>query len=387
MEPYIAEYAAAGMKFLALRLTNDSKVSDITPFRMTLPGTSPTIPLKMTALAAEPEMGIVVFILGDQRYEGANWPNLEIDPADLVYDWSTGRHNWVTEVARVVDVAGGQGWVTDTASSTVDYIQRLENTTPADDEQAEAVTALLDLMRPHAYISRLYTRVSAEEMTSDPIFRRSAGADVQRWREIPYDPNGDSCGWGTEDAASPCDFTACGAGGTCGEVTQADGTVVAGCACVPGATARTTIGPDGQATVACQDQRMSFLNPGDVEVPGATPLPDPCVGFDCGAGTCVPMNMTPTCVCDMGLVATGTIDFETGARTTVCVAPDEPIETAFYRQRLPERPLSLPGGREADAIEQPTDFGGGGCAAGGRGAGAGFGLALLGLALLRRRRR
>lgn len=390
MEPYIADYTAAGMKFLALRLTNESKVSDITPFRMTLPGTSPVVPLKMTALAAEPEMGILVFILGDQRYEGANWPNLEVDPEDLVYDWRTGQHNWVHAVAGAVDDAGGQGWVTETAGSTAEYINRLEVTTPADEEQAEAVDALLDLMRPHPYISRLYTRLSAEEMTSDPIFRRSAGSDVERWREIPYDEDDDSCGWGSgeADSVSPCDFIACGAGGTCGEVTQADGTVVAGCACVPGATARTTIAPDGTATVACQDMRMSFLNPGDREVPGATPLPDPCVGFDCGPGTCVPMNMTPTCACDQGLVAVGSMDFEAGTRSTECVRPDRPIANGFYSQRLPERPLNLPGGREVDTppAPPPSTFGGGGCAAGGSSS-AGFGLALLGLALVRRRRR
>jgi len=390
MEPYIADYTAAGMKFLALRLTNESKVSDITPFRMTLPGTSPVVPLKMTALAAEPEMGILVFVLGDQRYEGANWPNLEVDPADLVYDWRTGDHNWVHAVAGTVDDAGGQGWVTETAGTTEQYIRRLEVTTPADEEQAEAVDALLELMRPHAYISRLYTRLSAEEMTSDPIFRRSAGADVERWREVPYAEDDDSCGWGRGDEAdafSPCDFIACGAGGTCGEVTQADGSTVAGCACVPGATARTTIAPDGTATVACQDMRMSFLNPGDREVPGATPLPDPCVGFDCGAGTCVPMNMTPTCVCDRGLVAVGDIDFDAGTRTTECLRPDNPIATGFYAERLPERPLNLPGGREVDApAPAPSSFGGGGCAAGGSSS-AGFGLALLGLALVRRRRR
>jgi hypothetical protein len=59
---------------------------------------------------------------------------------------------------------------------------------------------------------------------------------------------------------------------------------------------------------------MSFLNPGDRETPEATPLAEPCVGFDCGAGTCVPMNMTPTCVCDEGMVATGRFDTERGAR-------------------------------------------------------------------------
>ncbi|HJL02049.1 MAG TPA: DUF2330 domain-containing protein [Polyangiaceae bacterium LLY-WYZ-15_(1-7)] len=388
MEPYIADYAASGMKFLALRLQPASKVSDIEPFEMTLPGTSPVVPLKMTALAAEPEMGILVFVLGQQRYEGANWPNLEVPDEDLVYDFETGQHNWTTAVARVVDEAGGQGWVTESAGSTEDYVRRLEATTPADEEQAEAVAALLDLFEGQAYMSRMYTRLSAEEMTSDPIFRRSAGGDVQRWRSIPLPEGVDECGWrgpSEADAASPCDFTACGAGGRCAEVAMGDD-VVAGCACVPGATARTTVGPDGQPTIACQDMRMSFLNPGDREVPGATPLPDPCVGFDCGEGSCVAMNMTPTCVCEQGLVAIGTIDDE-GTRSTRCVEPRAPIPATFYGQRLPERPAALPAGRDVEVPEPAvTVGGGGGCSAGGSG-GAGLAWLGLGLGLLIRRRR
>lgn len=387
MEPYIAEYAAAGMKFLALRLQPDRKVSEIEPFRMTLPGTSPVIPLKMTALAAEPEMGVVVWILADQRYEAANWPNLEVPDDYLVYDWRTGRHNWTTAVARVVDEAGGQGWVTETATPLDDYRARLEATTPADEEQAEAVAALLELFEGKAYLSRLYTRLSAEEMTSDPIFRRSAGGDVPRWRELPPPDGMDVCWWdgSAGEDASPCDFTACGAGGRCAEV-EIDGGTRAGCACIPGATARTTLGPDGQATVACQDMRMSFLNPGDRETPDATPLPDPCVGFDCGAGTCVAMNMTPTCVCDRGLVAIGSIDAETGARSTSCVAPAEPIPSSFYDGRLPERPVTLPAGREVEVAAPSPTLGGGGCAASGGTGGGAFGLLLGLLALVRRRR-
>ena len=389
MEPYIDEYTAAGMKFLALRLNNESKVSQIAPFRMTLPGTSPTLPLKMTALAAEPEMGIVAFVFGDQRYEGANWPNLQVADEDLVFDWNTGQHNWVAAVARTVDEAGGQGWVTEAASSTEDYLRRLDNTTPADEEQQEAVDALRALIGPHAYMSRLYTRLSAEEMTSDPVFRRSAGGDVERWRTLPH--TDDSCGYGGDaQAPSPCEFMACGAGGTCGEV-RVDGALDAGCACVPGATARTTFAPDGTATVACQDPRMSFLNPGDVEVPGRTPLPDACVGFDCGAGTCIAVNMTPTCMCDRGFVAIGAIDADTGVRSTTCVAPSEPIAPIFYEQRLPERPPTLPPGRVMDVERMPTGVasGGGGCTASGSVPTMPAGLLLVGLvtAWIARRRR
>ncbi len=393
MEPYMTAYTEEGMKFLALRLQPESKVSDIAPFKLTLPGTSPGIPLRLTSIAAEPEMGILTIILGSQRYQGANWGNVEVPDDYLAYDWTTGRHNWPVAVARVVDEAGGQGWVTELAGSNAEWIGLLERTMPSDPEQAEAISDLLGLMRPHAYITRLYTRLSAEEMTSDPTFRRSAGEDVSRFRTIPSDGE-TSCGgwWGPGEAdtradADPCAFVTCGAGGRCAEVERADGTIVAGCACVPGATARTTTSPSGGATTICQDQSMSFLNAGDVELPGATPIPDACIGFECGShGTCVAVNMTPTCVCDQGYVALGAFTDE-GGRLTSCVAPRERVGASFYDRRLPERSLELPTGRTDTILPAPTDMVDAGCsAAGGAGGHAGW-LAFAALGLMLRRRR
>lgn len=363
MEPLIAAYTSEGSVFLALRLTSGSEVSDITPFRMTLPGTAPGIPLRMTALAAEPEMGIVVTVLGSQRYEGANWPNLEIPPSELravvAFEPFRIRFNWPEAVARAVDDAGGRGWVTDLAEPTGALVDRLMATPPGDAEQAEAIAALLDLFEGHEYLSRLYTRLSAEEMISDPVFRRSAGGDVSAH-------DGDFLTDGCElPAMDPCAFMACGAGGRCAEVASDGPDPRAGCACVPGATARTTRGPDGDATVACIDRRMSFVSPGDRETEGALPLPDPCVGFDCGAGTCVSVNMTPTCDCDRGAVAVGSFT-DAGERSTSCVAPLESIPASFYEERLSDDPESLlrgppvPGGGGLGCAIHPTDATGNG---------------------------
>ena len=388
MAPYIEEYTldeSADFKFLALRLTSEADTKDISPFRMTLPGTAPVVPLKMTALAAEPEMGIVVFILGSQRYEPANWEDLEVPDDYLKWDFERWQSNWPEAVARVIDEsvrdAGVPGFVTELATSTETYLNLLMNTTPADEEQAEAVNALLEIMEGQAYVTRLYARLSAEEMVSDPMFRRSAGPDVERWREVNVPEDVDCTGEALEDSATACDFIACGALGTCAE-TLIDGVPTAACACAAGATARTTFGPRGEVTVACQDQRMSFLNPGDVELPGATPLPDPCLGVDCGFGSCVPMNMTPTCACDRGFVAVGSL--VDGVRSTRCVEPTEPVPPSFYAATvLPARPTNLPAGRAVD-VPAPTVAGAGGCSAG---AGAAGVLPFAFLLLARRRRR
>ncbi|MCS6799454.1 MAG: DUF2330 domain-containing protein [Myxococcota bacterium] len=371
MEPYIARYTAEGMKFLALKLLRDRDVRDIAPFRMRLPGQAPGIPLRLTALAAEPEMGVVVFILGDMRYGPANWPELSIDDADIV--WRPGtwpvETNWTALVARAVDEAGGQGWVTELAGPTMPYLDLLRASPPPPDEETRVATeALIELLERHPYITRLYTRLSPEEMTSDPVFRRTGGPDVDNVRRLPrYVDGEDVCDWSggppAAESSDPCDFATCGRGGLCRSApSPTGGAPVAGCACVPGATARTTVDPMGRAAVSCVDMRMSFLNPGDSAIPGETPLPDPCVGYDCGAGRCVAQNMTPTCVCDAGMVAVGWFE-ESGARRTRCVAPSSPVPPSFYDRRLPPLPADLPGGRTVDVPPPRRPSGGGLCAA------------------------
>ncbi|RLB52866.1 MAG: hypothetical protein DRJ42_13675 [Deltaproteobacteria bacterium] len=398
MEPYIRIYTDEGMKFLALKLQDDAETSDIAPFKFTLPGQAPSVPLRLTSIAAEPEMGIAVFILGDRRFGPAGgWTDVEIDDSEIVwrpYSWPV-ETNWAALVARGVDAADGRGFVTEYAGSTESYLELLRNSTPRDEEQETATNALLDLLGEHSYMTRLYTRLSPGEMTSDPMFRRVDGADVDRTRMLPrYVEGRDLCDWGgggpMTDATTACDFASCGVGGLCREVASATegGLALAGCACIPGTTARTTFDPTGRAITSCIDRRLSFLNPGDREAPGEAPLPDPCVGYACGAGSCVTMNMTPTCVCDFGSVAVGSLA-EDGTRLTNCVAPITEVPSDFYNLRLPDRPFALPGGREVVVPEPTVLAGGGGCSS--TGAPAPTSLAWIGLlsgmALVARRRR
>ncbi|WP_437933549.1 DUF2330 domain-containing protein [Sorangium sp. So ce341] len=395
MAPYIQIYTSEGMKFLALRLQPDAEVSDIQPFRFTLPSGSPSIPIRLTAIAAEPEMGITVMVLGDRRYGPANWPDIEIDDDQIVwtpYAWPM-QTNWTALVARGVDEAGGRGFVTEMSGPTTDIAEQLRNTMSSDEAQVAARDALLPLLESNATITRLYTRLSPEEMTVDPIFRRTDGPAVSNVRVLSRHVDGrDLCGdapGAVPASASPCDFAACGAGGLCRVVEVGGGAQpVAGCACVPGTTARTTFDPSGRPTVTCQDLRMSFLNPGDRALPDAPPLADPCATFDCGPhGECVPMNMTPTCRCSTGYVAVGAIAAD-GSRETTCVLPDEPVPASFYDRRVPNLPDSLPGGREVDVPPPAVEATSGGCSAGSHaGSAGGLGGALLGLLLAVRRRR
>ena len=242
----------------------------------------------------------------------------------------------------------------------------MQNNNFATPEDREAAQALLASLQAYPYLTRLYTRVSAEEMTSDPVFGRSAGGDVSTNHQLSRFVDGvDQCAMDPMISTDPCDFTTCGAAGLCRPIPVANtgmsmvsnGSVdptapVPGCACWAGATARLTYAPDGSTTVVCQDGRLSFLNPGDSDDPGGgEALPDPCAGFSCGSnGQCISMNLTPTCVCDQGYVAVGQIDTN-GTRKMNCVKPADAVPATFYASTLPPLPKELPGGREVKLTE------------------------------------
>jgi hypothetical protein len=311
-------------------------------------------------------MGIVVFVLGQERYEGKNWPNIAIADDQIKFNplsYFPAVTNWTQLVAKGVDEAGGQGWVTEFAGPSAAYAQQVgeqvQNNNFATPEDREAAQALLTSLQAYPYLTRLYTRVSAEEMTSDPVFGRSALGDVSTSHQLSRFVDGvDQCAMDPSISTDPCDFVTCGAAGLCRTIDVKDPSTsggadgmsqVPGCACWAGATARLTYAPDGSTTVVCQDGRLSFLNPGDSDDKGGGEvLPDPCAGVDCGGhGQCVSMNLTATCVCDQGYIAIP----EGQAGTLNCVQPTKAIPAAFYANTLPALPQELPGGREVKLTE------------------------------------
>lgn len=387
MLPYIRRYAQNGMKFLALKLVDGASVNDIAPIDLTLPGQTPSIPLTITALAAEPEMSIVVIVLADQRFAGANWPDVNVEVGSVAWALEadgTFRSAWSRRVAEQIDAAGGYGWVTELSSRTADVTGSVSSMLsqqtgpggePLEAAELERASAALGDLSKAEHITRLYTRVSAEEMVQDPVFKRvEDGEGVDRVRRLSRQVDGrDMCPVPGEprEVVDPCEFSTCGAKGMCRQVSMEDREPVAGCACAAGTTARSTTATDGTQTVICQDQRLSFVNPGIVDMVGGASvvMEDPCESVKCGPGaTCVAMNMTPTCVCAKGMVAVA----GASEQGTTCVVPDAAIPEEFYLQPVQELDPSQEIGRDEvvmvadtpEGVELPTmsmgELGGGG---------------------------
>jgi MYXO-CTERM domain-containing protein len=238
--PYLEE----GLYLLALRLTKGSDVGSIRPIVLTYEASRPMIPIKLTAVAANDDMGVMTWLLGSGRGIPQNYLALELNEARL--NWFNPSLNYNDVVTAAADDAQGQGFVTEFAgpSSTLatavwsqyddqmwqsfstgvyssfneifstansfygtwdgfwDAV-RATVTLPAglafedfqvcpncysgqitfspaafiaalEDSVIEPVRLVQDLIDEHPNVTRLYSTLSAAEMTVDPLFAYNA---------------------------------------------------------------------------------------------------------------------------------------------------------------------------------------------------------------------
>lgn len=297
MVPAMQPYIDGGMVFLALKLAAEVEASEMKPIAMTYDADAPMIPIVLTAVAAQPLMGIDVFIVGENPFVPSNFEYTRDVDEDLLFvaDDVNARYqtNFFEWVARRSDELDGRFW----------FQQYVGN----------APVSTLEGAPEGSTLSRYYTRMSPEHMTTDPAFERDEFEGVFSGRiDLTSRPSQLSCdrfGFDPELAPGACAFNYCGAGAECVVV---DGDA----ACICGASQVSTriVGPDGTQRAVCAPAE----NPLGVtaQAAGVGTEFDPCIGVNCGEGTCLVRAGFATCVCtdDAGAVAV--------ADGTVCVPVD-----------------------------------------------------------------
>jgi hypothetical protein len=171
MEPLVEVYVEEGMYFLAMKLNEASEVGDIQPVVMTYESTKPMIPIRLTAVAAVPDMPIITWIFADTRYVPENYahprPNFSAfrAPGEITADsfgnlfFSSGNGLYQAERARIQDRFDGLAFITEYAGPT----ENLRELTQDD--------ALFEqLIDEFPYLTRLRAQMSPEQMTIDPMF-------------------------------------------------------------------------------------------------------------------------------------------------------------------------------------------------------------------------
>lgn len=255
-----------GQAFLALKIRSDRTASSLQPVQLRYRGTNPNIPIRLTAVAAQPLMGIQVFIVADRAYAPANYFYNVPDPSEILFN-ELGQTNYFEWVARQADENEGNFF-------SAEFVGNVNG----------------------RILSRYYTRLSPHHMTVDPIFAPGGafGTTVSNILDLSASPSMLECGGQvrTELLPSPCAFNYCGVGGTCVEENGR-----AGCYCSEGQVAHPITGPDGLPHVTCVPERNPY---------GVTPVAggqgtdfDPCLTTLCGdEGRCVLRSGFPTCECD-----------------------------------------------------------------------------------------
>jgi hypothetical protein len=129
----LGSYLKNGLNLLALKLQPGSEARAIRPVSVTYDSDSPSIPIRLTAIAAKEDMGIQVWVVGPSQAVSDNYRSLVINDARI--DWQSARKfkvgtlpsggvgpfgeyvskpdNYAAVVTAAANEANGRGFVTE----------------------------------------------------------------------------------------------------------------------------------------------------------------------------------------------------------------------------------------------------------------------------------
>jgi hypothetical protein len=185
----LGPYLADGMNLLALRLQKGADAGSIRPIALTYEATKPMIPIKLTAVAANDDMGVLTWVLGDARAVPQNYYALELNEARI--NWFNANSNYNQVVTAAANEAGGQGFVTEFAGSTASLAGQLW--TSNDEANWESVRSnpqgnLLDAIFRLSPFDGFWDAVRQHVQLQNGITVAQLQADPQSARAYPVTP-------------------------------------------------------------------------------------------------------------------------------------------------------------------------------------------------------
>lgn len=116
-EPLIQEYLDEGFLMVGVKLTTGAEVEEIHPLVFRFISDEPCIPIRLTAVAAQDNMGIRAYFLDDERWAPSNYKHVHLNP--MMFDWAgLDFGSYIETLNLAIDEAGGQGFVTEYAAGS-----------------------------------------------------------------------------------------------------------------------------------------------------------------------------------------------------------------------------------------------------------------------------
>ncbi|AKJ04118.1 uncharacterized protein (TIGR03382 family)/MYXO-CTERM domain-containing protein [Archangium gephyra] len=117
----LTPYVGNGYYFVALKLQQDKDVGDLRPIVLKSESNRPCVPIRLTAIAARPDMPIIAYVLAQKRAIPMNYRHVLINPTRV--DWLGGGRNYPMVATAAVDEAGGRAFLTEFAGSSTSFAQ------------------------------------------------------------------------------------------------------------------------------------------------------------------------------------------------------------------------------------------------------------------------
>ncbi len=115
----LGPYLADGLNLVAFKLQKGNMVGAIRPVQITYNSELPMIPIRPTAVAAQNDMGILVYVVSGEQAIPKNYKSLVLNEA--LINWFNWRSTYNELVTAAANEAEGQGFVTELASPSRDW--------------------------------------------------------------------------------------------------------------------------------------------------------------------------------------------------------------------------------------------------------------------------
>jgi hypothetical protein len=162
-------YIDGSFVFLALKLLEGKTTGDLQPIRLKLDEQNPCVPIRLTAIAARPDMPIILYAFGTGRAVPRNYRHVRLN--ETLLDWigaspnfggfSPGggarlpTPNYNDVVNKSMNEAGGRGFVTELATGSAGLVTLLANRAsqydPAGIASAKTARAAIEAVRTQGY--------------------------------------------------------------------------------------------------------------------------------------------------------------------------------------------------------------------------------------------
>ncbi len=164
-EATVGPYINPGSYFLALKLKSGQSAGDIQPVVLTYNSELPMIPIILTSVAAQPNMGIQVWMLGSSRAIPRNYNHVVINDAQL--DWLAKAVNYNDVVIKAIsETPQKHAFITEYAGPSSVMAGVLDR--PGRFGSIDELKALTD---PAAFVQYLFTHGYAQNTPFGPISR------------------------------------------------------------------------------------------------------------------------------------------------------------------------------------------------------------------------